>query len=120
MSEITLGIIGGGQLGSMLAIAAKKLKDKLGTYEGLFDISDTHSGGKREMKIKLKPEGRSLGLTQADLGRQVRQAYYGEEIQRIQRERDEVKVMLDKLKGKFETLEKCPGPSFQIPAKNVF
>ena len=74
--------------------AADKLKNKLATYEGLFDISDTYSGGKREMKIRLKPNGRSLGLTQADLGRQVRQAYYGEEIQRIQRERDEVKVML--------------------------
>ena len=35
-----------------------------------------------------------MGLTHADLGRQVRQAYYGEEIQRIQRDRDEVKVML--------------------------
>ena len=77
-----------------MKVAAKKLKTKLGSYDGLFDISDTHSGGKREMKIKLKPEGRSLGLTQADLGRQVRQAYYGEEIQRIQRERDEVRVML--------------------------
>ena len=37
----------------------------------LFDISDTYSGGKREMKIRLKPNGRSLGLTQSDLGRQV-------------------------------------------------
>ena len=46
------------------------------------------------MKIRLKPNGLALGLTQADLGRQIRQAYYGEEIQRIQRKRDEVKVML--------------------------
>jgi multidrug efflux pump subunit AcrB len=46
------------------------------------------------MQIRLTPNGRSIGLTQSDLGRQVRQAYYGEEIQRIQRERDEVKVML--------------------------
>ena len=83
-----------GQNLEQMKVAAKKLKTKLGSYDGLFDISDTHSGGKREMKIKLKPEGRSLGLTQADLGRQVRQAYYGEEIQRIQRERDEVRVML--------------------------
>ncbi len=74
--------------------AAEKIKTKLGSYEGLFDISDTYSGGKREMKIRLKPNGRSLGITQSDLGRQVRQAYYGEEIQRLQRERDEVKVML--------------------------
>jgi multidrug efflux pump subunit AcrB len=77
-----------------MSFAAEKLKSKLQTYEGLFDISDTYSGGKREMKIRIKPNGRSLGLTQADLGKQVRQAYYGEEIQRIQRERDEVKVML--------------------------
>ena len=74
--------------------ASKEIKDRLGTYDGLFDISDTYAGGKRELKLKLKPEGRSLELTQADLGRQVRQAYYGEEIQRIQRDRDEVKVML--------------------------
>ena len=85
--------IAGQDLGKM-SKAAEKLKAKLETYEGLFDISDTYSGGKREMKIRLKPNGRSLGLTQSDLGRQVRQAYYGEEIQRIQRERDEVKVML--------------------------
>ena len=85
--------IAGHDLDSMTA-ASKEIKERLGTYDGLFDISDTYGGGKRELKLKLKPEGRSLGLTQADLGRQVRQAYYGEEIQRIQRDRDEVKVML--------------------------
>ena len=77
-----------------MTAAAEEMKEKLGNFSGLFDISDTHAGGKRELKLKLKPEGRALGLTQADLGRQVRQAYYGEEIQRIQRDRDEVKVML--------------------------
>ena len=77
-----------------MSLAAEKLKAKLENYEGLFDISDTYSGGKREMKIQINPNGRSLGLTQADLGRQVRQAYYGEEIQRVQRDRNEVKVML--------------------------
>lgn len=83
-----------GQDFSAMTEAAKEIKERLGTYDGLFDISDTYAGGKRELKLKLKPEGRSLELTQADLGRQVRQAYYGEEIQRIQRDRDEVKVML--------------------------
>ena len=77
-----------------MASAADLLKAKLSTYKGLFDIMDTYSGGKREMKIELNANGRALGLSQADLGRQIRQAYYGEEIQRIQRLRDEVKVML--------------------------
>jgi multidrug efflux pump subunit AcrB len=84
----------GGQDLERMTQAAQVIKDRLATYEGLFDISDTYAGGKRELKLKLKPEGRALGLTHTDLGRQVRQAYYGEEIQRIQRDRDEVKVML--------------------------
>lgn len=85
--------IAGSDLDRMSA-AAQEVKSELANYPGLFDVSDTHAGGKRELRLSLKPEGRALGLTQSDLGRQVRQAYYGEEIQRIQRERDEVKVML--------------------------
>ena len=77
-----------------MTAAAEEVKQELRGFPGLFDVSATHAGGKRELKLKLKPEGRTLGLTQSDLGRQVRQAYYGEEIQRIQRNRDEVKVML--------------------------
>ncbi|MDH3819963.1 MAG: efflux RND transporter permease subunit, partial [Gammaproteobacteria bacterium] len=41
-----------------------------------------------------KPEAEALGLTMASLGRQVRQAFYGEEAQRIQRGKDEIKVMV--------------------------
>ena len=52
-------------------------------------ISDTYSEGNGNENSNY-PNGRSLGLTQADLGRQVRQAYYGEEIQRVQRDRNEV------------------------------
>jgi multidrug efflux pump subunit AcrB len=42
----------------------------------------------------VKPEGEALGITQAELARQVRQAFYGDEAQRIQRGRDDVKVMV--------------------------
>ena len=93
-SKTAIGVEISGQDLNRMTQAAQAIKERLGTYEGLFDISDTYAGGKRELKLKLKPEGRALGLTHADLGRQVRQAYYGEEIQRIQRDRDEVKVML--------------------------
>lgn len=74
--------------------AAFQLKQQFKKYQGLFDISDTYSGGKRELKLNLNSSGHALGLTQADLGRQVRQAYYGDEIQRLQRDREELKVML--------------------------
>lgn len=93
-SKTALDIEIAGQSLESMTKAAYQLKEQLKKYQGLFDISDTYSGGKRELKLNLNSAGRALGLTQADLGRQVRQAYYGEEIQRLQRDREEIKVML--------------------------
>ena len=70
------------------------LKDKLQTYAGVFDIKDSFSAGKDEIKLSLRPEAQNYGVTMASLARQVRQAFYGEEVQRVQRGRDEVKVFL--------------------------
>ena len=38
-----------------MTAAAEEMKEKLRNFSGLFDISDTHAGGKRELKLKLKP-----------------------------------------------------------------
>ena len=70
------------------------LKDKLQTYAGVFDIKDSFSAGKDEIKLNLRPEAQNYGITMSSLARQVRQAFYGDEVQRIQRGRDEVKVFL--------------------------
>ena len=74
--------------------AAEAIKRKLSEYEGLFAISDNYSTGKREVKLKIKPSAEVLGLSQIDLARQVRQAFYGEEAQRVQRGRDDIRVMV--------------------------
>ena len=71
-----------------------RLKDKLQTYAGVFDIKDSFSAGKDEIKLNLLPEAQNYGITMASLARQVRQAFYGDEVQRVQRGRDEVKVFL--------------------------
>ena len=70
------------------------LKDKLQTYAGVFDIKDSFSAGKDEIKLRLRPEAQNYGISMSSLARQVRQAFYGDEVQRIQRGRDEVKVFL--------------------------
>ena len=70
------------------------LKDKLQTYAGVFDIKDSFSAGKDEIKLTLRPEAQNYGITMSSLARQVRQAFYGDEVQRIQRGRDEIKVFL--------------------------
>jgi multidrug efflux pump subunit AcrB len=83
----------GDDLNELRAIAAK-LRVKLSEYPGVIDISDSFRSGKTELKLDILPSGEVLGLKLGDLAKQVRQAFYGEEIQRIQRGRDDVRVMV--------------------------
>ena len=77
-----------------LKIAAQKTKDKLATYPGIEDITDTFASGKQELKLEIKPAAEQLGLTLSDLSSQVRQAFFGFEVQTIQRDRDDVRVVV--------------------------
>ena len=77
-----------------LEAAAKEVEEHLATYESVYDINNSYASGSEEIKLTIKPEAEALGLTMQSLGRQVRQAFYGEEAQRIQRGKDELKVMV--------------------------
>ena len=77
-----------------LRTAAREVKRRLGEYAGVYEISDSFRAGKEQMQLRIEPAAETLGLTLQDLGRQVRQAFYGEEAQRIQRGRDDVRVMV--------------------------
>jgi multidrug efflux pump subunit AcrB len=74
--------------------ASERLRAALAEYPGVFDISDSFRAGKRELKLAILPGAEALGLSLGDLGRQVRQAFYGEEAQRIQRGREDIRVMV--------------------------
>ena len=74
--------------------AAKDLENRIREYEGVFDIRNSYERGTPEIKLNIKPEAEALGLTLSDLARQVRAGFYGEEVQRVQRGQDEVKVMV--------------------------
>ena len=73
---------------------AEGFKAQLATYDGVYDITDSFRGGKQELRLALLPSAEALGITLSDLARQVRQGFYGEEAQRIQRGKDDVKVMV--------------------------
>jgi multidrug efflux pump subunit AcrB len=77
-----------------LRVVAAKLRAKLAEYPGVIDITDSFRNGKQELKLNISPAGESLGLSLSTLARQMRQAFYGEEVQRIQRGRDDVRVMV--------------------------
>lgn len=73
---------------------AAALRGELGRYGGVYDISDSFRAGKQEIKLTLQPAARTLGLTMNDLASQVRQAFYGLEVQRVQRGQDDVRIMV--------------------------
>jgi len=79
---------------SVLDVVSERVKKALANYPGVGDIQSTYSRGKQEMKIRLKPEAETLGVTEEELGRQIRAAFYGSEALRFQRGRNEVKVMV--------------------------
>jgi multidrug efflux pump subunit AcrB len=74
--------------------AAAELTNKLRDYAGVFDIRNSASAAGNEIELAVKPGAEALGITLNTLGSQVRRAFYGEEVQRIQRGKDELKVML--------------------------
>ena len=70
------------------------LKEKFKGYPGVYDIQDNYSGGKEELTLSLKPQAYTLGLNLRDVATQVRSAVFGYQAQRIQRGRDELRVMV--------------------------
>ncbi len=104
--QLTFSIIGGGPGGNpieiqlkgkdleQLELAADELKSEIVQYPGTFDITDNFRPGKMEKRIQIKQGAESLGITMADIATQIRQAYYGDEALKIQRGKDDIKVMV--------------------------
>ncbi|MDC8831212.1 efflux RND transporter permease subunit [Alteromonas gilva] len=80
-------------IGALESISAE-VKAALAEYNGVSDINDTFSGGADEIQLALKPQAEALGITLQQLGQQVRYGFYGAEVQRVQRDDEEIKVMV--------------------------
>jgi multidrug efflux pump subunit AcrB len=72
--------------------AAEAIRDALATYPGVFSIEDNLSPGKRELRFTLRPEAEALGVTLADVARQLYAGFTGQEVYKVQRGRDELSV----------------------------
>ncbi|MEE4294561.1 MAG: efflux RND transporter permease subunit, partial [Xanthomonadales bacterium] len=77
-----------------LRAAVSELENQLRTYSALYDIRNNLESASDEIRLVLKPGAHKLGLTLGDVTRQVRQAYYGEEVQRLPRSGQDVRVMV--------------------------
>ena len=89
---------------NVLEQASDELAKALGFFPNVTDIDDGYAPGKQQIDFQIKPEGRSLGLRSQEVARQVRHAYYGAEVLRQQRGRNEIKVTvrLPKAERAFE------------------
>jgi len=83
---------------------ADKVKQRLAMYPALYDITDSLSDGKEQLKIELKQAAYALGLNRNDILNQIRSAYFGIQVQRIQRGRDDVRVMLKLPKSERQSI----------------
>ena len=77
-----------------LTIVSEQIKQRLADYEGIYDIEDTMSDGKEELVLELLPQGHLLGLNRSDVVGQVGDAFKGLQAQRIQRGRDDIRVIV--------------------------
>lgn len=78
----------------VLETTSKNLADQLKGYPGVEDVDDGFRPGKPQLDFTVKHEGKSLGLTPMEVARQVRHAFYGAEVLRQQRGRNEIKIMV--------------------------
>ena len=83
-----------GQDMDALRSAAAALTGRLAEYTGVYEVVDSFRTARAEARLDIRPAAERLGLRRQELGHQVRQAFHGEEAQRIQRGRDDIRVMV--------------------------
>ena len=107
--------IAGQELDMMLA-ASEKLQDKMKTMAGVRDVFDDYASGKQEIRAtRVLPEAQARGITLRMIGDQFRQAFFGLEAQRIQRGRDDVRVMVRYPRNERSTLDSLEDLKIRAP-----
>ncbi len=101
-----------------LQSVSDQLKERLAKFDGVFDIADTLANGKEEIQIELKQQGHVLGLTRNGVVSQVSQAFNGFEAQRIQRGRDDIRVLVRFPRSERSTTQTLQGMLITTPDGN--
>lgn len=89
--------------------AVLELRRELESRSGVYDVRDDRFRTTEEVQIRLKPLARNYGITQNDLAREVRAAFFGAEAVRIQRDREEIPVRVrlpEEERTSLETLKR--------------
>lgn len=87
---VSISLVGEDQ--EQLKLATEAVKREMRALPALTDVVDNNQEGLREVNISLTEKARYLGLNLQEVVGQVRAGFFGSEVQRLQRGRDEVRV----------------------------
>ena len=102
--EESIGLELRGEHSELKLEIARKVVDILKGFDGISDAFTRAEDGEDELELTLKPRAAELQITQQALAQQVRQAFYGQEAQRVQRGRDDIRVMVRLTRDERESL----------------
>jgi multidrug efflux pump subunit AcrB len=94
----------------------REVEDLLEGYQGIASAWNNAGGNRDELLITIRPEGESLGLTERDLANQVRAAFFGQQAQRVLRDRDDIRVMVRMPLAQRQTLSTLDQLRIRTPA----
>lgn len=98
---------------------AKEIESLFKRQKGIASAYARNQRQREEFEITLKPRALELGITQRDLAQQIRQSFFGEEAQRLQRDGEEVRVMVRLPKGKRESMFTFENLTVQAPNGSI-
>jgi multidrug efflux pump subunit AcrB len=107
--------IAGQDIKDMLS-CSDKIQEKLKGMTGVRDVFDDYASGKQEIKAdRVLPEAAARGVTLSIVGQQLREAFFGSEAQRVQRGRDDVRVMVRYPRSERTTLDTLERMKIRAP-----
>ncbi len=74
--------------------AAEQVRNALSSYANVYDVKTSLEASRPEIELRLKPNAEMLGVDLSQVAKQMRQAFYGEEAQRIPRGNEDVRVLV--------------------------
>ncbi len=95
---------------------AERMADQLESFEGINSAWASVKYGQSEIEFSLKPRAIELGMTQQALAQQIRQAFFGEEAQRILRGVDDIRVMVRLPRASRESLHTLDRMKVRTPS----
>ncbi|RCV91849.1 efflux RND transporter permease subunit [Billgrantia montanilacus] len=95
--------------------AADSLRQSLSSLPGVLDTQDDMPWGREQLIYRVNPWGEALGLTTADLGRQLRTAFDGQVVQVHQAGADEIEVRVQLPREQRERIATLSGFAVHLP-----